>query len=97
MSMNMPQRDINTRIPELLGHSSRTNSGRTPKLQLYRPRLYVFSVRCTVESLTELTEAKIQFVTTETNYLICIQDGNDYNTLYDRSNFDKNIFVCFKQ
>lgn len=49
-------------------------------------------VQCTVGSRTELTEAKIQFVTTETNYSFCIQEGNDY-TLYDRNIFDKNIFL----
>lgn len=44
-----------------------------------------------VGSRTELTEAKIQFVTTETNYSFCIQEGNDY-TLYDQNIFDKKYF-----
>lgn len=47
---------------------------------------------CSVGSRTELTEAQIQFLTTETNYSLCIQKGNDY-TLYDRSIFVQKIFV----
>lgn len=59
----------------------------------------VFSVQYTAAgSRTELTEAQIQFVTTETNYSFCIQEGNDY-TLYMIEAFliEKiNIFVCFE-
>lgn len=52
-------------------------------IQHYTKELSYTSHQCVqhtaVGSRTELTEAKIQFVTTETNYSVCIQEGNDYS------------------